>query len=100
MPSTFPCTASFPEHCHAWPVIAQSRPKEDELELISLSGLLGPAVELACVGPRERLQCPIPFDGREYGVSGELRVNELGGGLRRLLMDVHRLYRFTSEVSP
>jgi hypothetical protein len=100
LPATYPCTASIPETCFATPVLALATPNDDETRRqIFLHGYLAPNQKLACIGRREALRCPIPIDGREYGVTGALRVSAGGDGdaAPLLELEVTKLCRFPSR---
>jgi hypothetical protein len=73
IPASYPCSDGIPEACEAAPVLAQTRPVSKTTKQIYLVGYLAPNETLACTGEHKKLRCPIPFDGREYGVTGNLR---------------------------
>lgn len=73
-PAAYPCTAGLPEACFATPVLAKAKPVDGTEKQVFLLGYLAPYRQLACAGQRQKLRCPIPVDGREYGVTGTLRT--------------------------
>lgn len=74
IPASYPCTAAIPEVCFATPVLAAAKPTDETRRQIFLLGYLEPNEQLACMGPRLKLSCPIPVEGREFGVTGTLRI--------------------------
>jgi len=92
LPATAPCTAAIPETCFAVPVLSLHKPKADSWRgQVALLGYLAPNVQLACVGRMGALKCPLPLDGVEYGVTGELQPMDEGA----MQLQVSSLCRFT-----
>ncbi|MGC4115384.1 MAG: hypothetical protein QM765_12430 [Myxococcales bacterium] len=94
LPPAYPCTAGIPEACFADPVLARARPTDTTSRVIHLHGYLAPYRPLTCTGRHGALSCPLPFDGREYGVTGNLRVEPRDYEGVMLELDVTRLCRF------
>ncbi len=94
IPAVYPCTMSIPEHCRAAPVLAVSKPqRQDKPERqLSLVGNLTPDTGLACAGRSGKLSCPLPIDGREYGVVGIL--SDWDKDTNRGTIEVQSLCRF------
>ncbi|MDF2693393.1 MAG: hypothetical protein K0S65_1776 [Labilithrix sp.] len=98
IPALVTCTASLPEHCLAAPVVALSRPSGQTQKQIVLIGNLTPGTTLDCTGRRGAMRCPIPIDGREYGVTGVV-TEVLGSGYsEQWFLEVESLCRFSSEA--
>lgn len=67
------CTASEPPYCVRYFVLAGARmteANEDSLAHLDVVGEVGAGVPFACTGGEKTEACPLPVDGRAYGLVG------------------------------
>jgi hypothetical protein len=69
------CTAGLPPFCMRYFVLAATRMNESNAHLLvhlDAMGQLSQAEVFGCTGEGDAERCPLPVDGREWGLRGTL----------------------------